>query len=89
MVSNPMQRKARNSFLLGMVITLIVCAVIGVVLYFVLSDEKNEQEKEEGILTYAYKLKSSVRSGEEITANKVEAVLVTEKAVPTGAFPFP
>ena len=33
MAVNPMQKKARNSFLLGMIITLIVCAIIGVILY--------------------------------------------------------
>ena len=87
MVANPMQRKARNSFLLGMVITLIVCAIIGVVLYFLLSGQEKEKEEQEGTLTYAYKLKTSVQSGEEITFDKVESVLVTEKAVPIGAFP--
>ena len=87
MVANPMQRKARNSFLLGMTITLIVCAIIGVVVFLLLSNKDKEREKEEGTLTYAYRLKVAVQSGEEITPNKVEAVLVTEKAVPLGAFP--
>ena len=87
MVANPMQRKARNSFLLGMFITLIVCVLVGVLLYFVLSGQEKEKEEQEGVLTYAYRLKTDVRSGEEITSNMVESVLVTEKAVPTGAFP--
>lgn len=87
MVANPMQRKARNSFLLGMAITLVVCAIIGVAVYFLLSGQGKEKEEQEGVLTYAYRLKTDVRSGEEITFDKVESVLVTEKAVPTGAFP--
>ncbi len=86
MVANPMQKKARNSFLLGMVITLVVCLIIGVLVFVLLTGNKEKKEEEEGILTYAYRLKVAVKSGEEITANKVEAVLVTEKAVPTGAF---
>ena len=86
MVANPMQRKARNSFLLGMAITLIICAIIGVAVYFLLSGQDKEKEEQEGVLTYAYRLKVDVRSGEEITFDKVESVLVTEKAVPTGAF---
>jgi len=87
MVANPMQRKARNSFLLGMVITLVVCALIGVLVYFLLSGQDKTKQEQEGILTYAYRLKVDVRSGEEITFDKVESVLVTGKAVPTGAFP--
>lgn len=87
MVANPMQKKARNSFLLGMVITLVICAVIGALAYFILSSQEEAKEQEEGALTYAYRLKSDVKSGEEITLDKVESVLVTEKAVPLGAFP--
>ncbi len=86
MVANPMQKRARNSFLLGMIITLVICAIIGGLVYFLLSSKEKEKEKEEGVMTYAYRLKADVKSGEEITLDKVESVLVTEKAVPVGAF---
>lgn len=86
MVANPMQKKARNSFLLGMMITLIVCVVIGVLAYVILSGQEEKKEAEEGVLTYAYRLKVGVKSGEEITLDKVESIIVTEKAVPIGAF---
>ena len=86
MVANPMQKRARNSFLLGVIITLIICALIGGVIYFLMSSKDKAKEEEEGTLTYAYRLKTNVRSGEEITFAMVESVLVTEKAVPQGAF---
>lgn len=86
MVANPMQKKARNSFLLGMTITLIICAIIGVLAYVLISSKDKAKEQEEGTLTYAYRLKTSVKSGEEITVDKVESVLVTSKAVPAGGF---
>ncbi|MDO5555289.1 MAG: hypothetical protein Q4G09_01125 [Clostridia bacterium] len=86
MVSNPMQKKARNSFLLGMVITLIICAIIGVAFYFLIIRQEETKQEEEGVLTYAYRLNTNVKSGEEITTNMVESIIVTEKAVPTGAF---
>ena len=86
MVTNPMQKRARNSFLLGMIITLIVCIVIGGLLYFLLIGQDKAKEQSEGALTYAYRLKTNVKSGEEITSDKVESVLVTEKAVPAGSF---
>lgn len=87
MVANPMQKRARNSFLLGMVITLIVCALIGALAFFMITSKDKAREEEEGTLTYAYRLKTDVKSGEEITPDKVESVLVSAKAIPTGAFP--
>ena len=86
MVANPMQKKARNSFLLGMAITLVVCAIVGVLIFVTVSGQEKEKEEKEGVLTYAYRLKTDVRSGEEITFDKVESIIVTEKAVPAGAF---
>lgn len=86
MVANPMQKKARNSFLLGMIITLIICIIIGGMIFFLVLSKNKKQETEEGVLTYAYSLIKDVKSGEEITSSMVQSVLVTEKAVPKGAF---
>lgn len=86
MVANPMQKKARNSFLLGMIITLIICIIIGGMIFFLMSSKNKKQEAEEGVLTYAYSLVKDVKSGQEITSSMVQPVLVTEKAVPKGAF---
>ena len=86
MVANPMQKKARNSFLLGMIITLLVCAIIGG-LFYVLVIRKNEQKKdEEGELTYVYRLKNDVQSGHKVEVTDVESIVVTSKAVPADAF---
>ena len=46
MASNPMQRKARNSFLLGMVVMLLITGVIIGFLFMQLMN-KNKKEKEE------------------------------------------
>jgi hypothetical protein len=86
MVSNPMQKKARNSFLLGMIITLIVCIIIGALFYMILTKQSKAKEEEEGTLTYVYKLKSNIEAGHEITSANVESVMVTSKAVPSDAF---
>ena len=45
MASNPMQRKARNSFLLGMVVMLLITGVIIGFLFMQLMN-KNKKEKE-------------------------------------------
>lgn len=86
MASNPMQKRARNSFLLGMIITLVICALIGGLLYVLMVKQDQKKEAEEGVLTYAYRLKTNVPAAQEITAADVEEVIVTEKAVPAGAF---
>lgn len=86
MASNPMQKKARNSFLLGMIITLIICALIGVLLYVLMAKQDQKKEEEEGALTYVYRLKTNIPAAQKITSADVEEVIVTEKAVPAGAF---
>lgn len=86
MASNPMQKKARNSFLLGMIISLIIFLVIGVLFYVVVMRKDKAKEKEEGVLTYAYRLKNDVSAAHDITVADVEEVMVTEKVVPAGAF---
>ena len=87
MASNPMQRKARNSFLLGMIITLLICAIIGAALYFLVLKNSTVKQTEEGTLAYAYRLNKDIKSGQMITSADVEEVIATSKAVPAGAFP--
>ena len=68
MASNPMQRKARNSFLAGVLITVIILgAVIGFLLYQIYAQRKEEEEVEENKVS-VYVLNSDVKSGEPITS---------------------
>lgn len=75
MPSNPMQRKVRNSFLLGVLVMLVIAILIGAIVYFVVIKPKAEKE-EASQYDYVYRLKAgkSVKSGDEITATMVEAV---------------
>lgn len=71
MPMNPMQRKARNSFLLGMLVMLIIAAVvIGLLMYQIINLKKEEQE-ENAALVKAYVLTSDVKSGSKITQSSV------------------
>lgn len=78
---NPMQRKARNSFLLGMLIMLIISAVIIGFLFMMLVKEK-KQDKEE-VKQSVYVLTMDVESGETIDETMVTMVKVPVSAVPT------
>ena len=70
MAVNPMQRKARNSFLLGMLIMLVIGAIVAVILFMqILQLQKKEQDRTANS-TKVYVLTQDVKSGEEITSIK-------------------
>jgi len=85
MSSNPMQRKVKNSFLLGMFIMLLVALLIGMLLFMVIVKPMlNKKKAEEGI-QYAtvYQLKSSVKSGNEITGPMLQKVTLPVTSLPS------
>ena len=85
MASNPMQRQARNSFLLGMVLTLIIAAII-VALLFMQIKKLNEKVKAEQASTRSvYVLSQDVKSGQVITANLFTQTTVKAAGVPANA----
>ena len=87
MPANPMQKKTRNAFILGMLLTFIIIAIIGGLLYYVLVIQKNkEKEKDGDVLTYVYRLKRDVNALNEITVADVESIAVSKKVVPQDSF---
>ena len=76
MASNPMQKKARNSFLLGMVLTLVIVLIIGVLLVFLVYIPNKEKEEERGKEVVAYVLNQDVTSGSTITTDMLTATTV-------------
>ena len=66
MAMNPMQKKARTSFLLGIFLTLLICGLVIVFLIFQLMQVKKEQES----IVYkpVYVLSQDVQSGDYIGA---------------------
>lgn len=80
MQSNPMQRKSRNSFLLGILVMLIIAIIVAGIFYITVVRKEETQEEEE-IVAYVYALKQNVNSGQEITADMVKQVEVVLKKV--------
>lgn len=76
MPSNPIQRKTRNSFLLGMLIMLIIAIAVVAILYFVVFSDAitNAQDKGKNGIAYAYRLTAGIKSGDTIQIGKVEKV---------------
>ncbi len=79
MATNPMQRKARNSFLLGMLVTLLIA---GVAIAFLLMQLMKEKAEEKTYVMVSV-LSKDVESGGEIAAADLIPVEVPSEAAPT------
>lgn len=85
MATNPMQRKARNSFLLGILVTLIIA---GTVIAFLLIQLKNYREKEAQEQANSVKvwvLSQDVISGQVITTDMLTQQVTNKTLVPSNA----
>lgn len=85
MATNPMQRKARNSFLLGMLVMLLLASIaIGFLLMKLMEFNKKEQEALSANVK-AYVLAQDVSSGQVITPEMLEKKDVNRTLVPSNA----
>jgi len=85
MAQNPMQRKARNSFILGMVITLVITGVIIGILVMQINKIRQEQAAEAARLKDVYILAEDVKSGEEVTGDLLTTMKVDSSMIPENA----
>lgn len=69
MAMNPMQRRARNSFLTGMLVTLIVAAVIVIGLLYKINQLNEDKEKLIALQQTVYVAAEDISSGGEITTD--------------------
>ena len=82
MATNPMQRKARNSFLMGMLVMLLISGVIIALLVFLLINAKEAEQEREGSQLSAYVLQRDLRSGESISVSDLKKVEVPVDSIP-------
>lgn len=85
MVSNPIQKKVRNSMLLGAVITLLITGAIIAFLLIQLMNAKKEQAKVESSYVSVYTLNQDVKSGQIITEDMYSLDQVLSQTVPANA----
>ena len=83
MATNPMQRRARNSFLLGMLITTVVLGVIIAGLVFMMMNLKNEQEELQAATVYM--LNKDIQSGGKVSIEDITPVKVAKNIAPANA----
>ena len=85
MASNPMQRKARNSFLLGIIITLIITGVVIAFLFLQLKKVKDEQAEEAKLKVNVYTINQDVKSGQVLTEDMFSLQTVNKNLIPNNA----
>ena len=79
MAMNPMQRRARNSFLTGMLVTLIVMAVVVVLLLYKINQLNEDKEKLMALQKKYYVAAEDISSGDEVTEDSiVEKIVQTD-----------
>ncbi len=83
MAINPMQRKARNSILLGIVIGLLIGAVIIVFLFLQLTKLQKQIEADKQATRTVYVLSSNVKSGDKIDSSMLVQKQVLQDIIPT------
>ena len=85
MAINPMQRKARNSFLLGMLVMLLISGVIIALLFMQLMNKNKKEQEELKASVQAYVLNQDVSSGQVITTDMLTKQTVNRTLVPSNA----
>ena len=86
MAKNPMQRKAQNSFLLGMLITLLITGLIIAFLFLQLTNAQKETKKLIGDRVKVCVLNTDVKSGQVITDDLVKILEVDRNTIPSNSF---
>jgi len=85
MAINPMQRKANNSFLLGIVITLLITGVIIGLLIWQLAEVKKEMNTMQEQMVKVYTLNQDIKSGEIIDESMFTEQEINSQTIPANA----
>lgn len=82
MAMNPMQRKANNYLLIGILGTLLVTGMVIVFLFMQLNGLQQEKKKAEEATKKVYVVKQDIKSGEVVTYDKLEMKSVSNSVIP-------
>ena len=85
MARPPMQRKARISFLLAMLLAVIILGAVIAFLFMQMMNMKKEQEEEKAAMVKVYTLSQNVSSGQIITTDMLTTLTVNKNTVPSNA----
>ena len=85
MASNPMQRKARNAFLLGMLVTIIIAGIAIAFLFMQIKNKDDQIQTLNAEKTSVFVLSNDVKAGQEVLPEFYTQKSVTKNSVPANA----
>lgn len=83
MAMNPMQRKANNYLLIGVLVTLLITGSIIVLLFMQLNKLQKEKQAEEASMKNVYVLSMDVKSGEKVSLANLKQKSISSSTLPT------
>lgn len=83
MAKNPMQRKAQNSFLLGMLVTLLVTGIVIGFLIIQLTKITKQQKEEQARMKQVYVVATEIKSGDIVTIDKLNPQTLDSSLIPS------
>lgn len=85
MAMNPMQRKANNYLLIGVLVTLLITGSIIVLLFMQLNKMQEEKKAQEATMKKVYVVSQEIKSGEVVSYDMLMQKSVTSSGVPEDA----
>lgn len=82
MAMNPMQRKANNYLLMGILGTLLVTGLVIVFLFVQLNTLQQEKKKQEAATKKVYVAVQDIKSGETVSYDKLKSISVSNSVIP-------
>lgn len=82
MAMNPMQRKANNYLLMGILGTLLVTGIVIVFLFIQLNTLQQEKKKQEAAMKKVYVVAQDIKSGEAVSYDKLKSIAVSTTVIP-------
>lgn len=83
MATNPMQRKANNYLLIGVLVTLLITGSIIAVLFMQLNKLNTQIKQQEANMKKVYVVSEDIKSGENVSMSDLKMISVIKDAVPS------
>ena len=84
-MANPMQKKSRRSFILGILVAVILMGIVVAFLLVQISKLKQEEEERIASQVKIYALNQDVKSGQLITPNMLDQIQIDKGVIPSNA----
>lgn len=85
MAMNPMQKKSKISFILGMLLMLVIAGIVVALLYMKIQNQQKTIEQYKLSVAKVYVLNTDVKSGQVLTQNMFNLVEIPKTSIPSNA----